>query len=71
MYPYNAIASGLARRGYTTKRLSGTFRQRRFKHDTERTEVLSALERLGVDPAAAEGRDGYLHAELFVSRPGR
>jgi len=68
MFPYHEIQAMLASRGWSTEKLPGTFRQRRFKHDRERAEVLSALEVLGLDPGRVEAQDDYLHAELFVSR---
>lgn len=68
MFPYDAIRRQLGARGYVTEKRPGTFRQRRFKNGAERTQVLSRLAQLGLNPNEAEAKDGYLHAELFVSR---
>ena len=67
MFPYAGIQRLLDRYGYTTERVPGVFRQRRFKNDNERKDVFRALHGLGLNPDDAE-RDGYLHAELFISR---
>lgn len=67
MFRYDAIARALASNGLRTDKSQGTFRQRRFRHDRERSEVLSTLEQMGLEPQALEASDGYLHAELFVS----
>lgn len=69
MFPVARIASALRRHGYAVFKLHGeTFRQRRFASREERTEVLSRLRALGIDPTARES-DGWLHAEFFLARP--
>ncbi len=69
MFSYDAIASRLASQGLVTRKMAGTFRQRRFHGSDERRKVLQSLERRGIDPSEHEAQDDYLHAELFLSRP--
>lgn len=69
MFPYEAIAAELARRGLVTERLAGaTFVQRRFRDVDEFTDCLGNLEKLGIDTSGLES-EGRFQAELFVSRP--
>jgi hypothetical protein len=65
---YDRIAEALLRYGLITEKLPRTFRQRRFADDAERQYVLKELARIGIDPIGREA-DGWLHAELFLSRP--
>jgi hypothetical protein len=67
---YDRIAEALRRYGLVTEKLPRTFRQRRFADDVERQYVLKELDRMGIDPHGRES-DGWLHAELFLSRPAR
>lgn len=69
LFPYDAIARALAKRGLVTERLEGAaFAQRRFASDEERDHALATLRRLGRDPAGLES-DGHYYAEFFLSRP--
>jgi hypothetical protein len=69
MFDYEGIAQTLARRDLITERFEGaTFIQRRFCDSDEMEATLDALEARGIDPAGKES-DGFLHADLFVSRP--
>ena len=69
MFPIDEIADSLKARGYSIFRLDGqTFRQRRFAGRDERTEVLTRLETLGIDPTGREA-EGWYHAEFFIALP--
>ena len=68
MYDYEPIARRLARLGYHTRKMPGTFHQRRFASDAERTQVLNTLSARGIDPSGVE-EDGWMHAELYYSTP--
>ena len=69
MFPVDAIAATLARRGYAVFKLGGrTFRQRRFAGRTEFNEVVANLDALGVDPSRLE-TEGWYHAEFYFARP--
>ncbi len=69
MFPIDEIADSLKARGYSIYRLDGqTFRQRRFAGRDERTEVLTRLETLGIDPTGREA-EGWYHAEFFIALP--
>lgn len=69
MFPFDAIAAGLAKRGYVTEKLAGeTFVQRRFASRDEEQQVLDQLRQIGLDPEP-EAASGCLLAELYVSRP--
>jgi hypothetical protein len=69
MFPVEAIAATMAKRGYAVFRLAGrTFRQRRFAGRTEFNEVLANLAQIGIDPTGLEA-DGWYHAEFFFARP--
>lgn len=69
MFPYDGIASELARFGLVTEKLEGvTFVQRRFHSQEEFEATLASLKKLGIDPAGKEA-DGLFHAELYLSRP--
>ncbi|WP_084692282.1 methyltransferase type 12 [Parafrankia elaeagni] len=68
MFPFDAIGESLADRGYETVRLERLFRQRRFASPEEQSLVLDTLSDIGVDPTGTED-SGWLHAELFLSRP--
>jgi hypothetical protein len=63
------LAAVLAPLGLVTERFDGgSFVQRRFETAAERDRALAVLNELGIDPAGKEA-DGWLHAELYVSRP--
>jgi hypothetical protein len=69
MFPYDDIASAMARYGMVTEKLDGvTFVQRRFNSSDEFNSAIDRLENRGIDPRGKEA-DGLLHAELFVTRP--
>lgn len=68
MFAFDSVAEGLAEVGYRTVRHEGVFRQRRFATDDECSQVLDALADVGVDPSGLE-TDGWLYAQLFISRP--
>jgi hypothetical protein len=69
MFPVDAIAEALTRRGYAVFKLAGrTFKQRRFAGRTESKEVLANLGSLGIDPTGLEA-EGWYHAEFFFARP--
>ncbi|MCR6490478.1 class I SAM-dependent methyltransferase [Amycolatopsis sp. OK19-0408] len=70
MFSYEPVADSLAELGYETAQVPGVFRQRRFASEAERTQILDTLDSVGVDPAGVES-DGWLYAQLFVSRPER
>jgi carnitine O-acetyltransferase len=68
MYPFEPIAACLSGLGYTTTRVEQVFRQRRFASPEEQAQVLDTLSGLGLDPSGLEA-DGWLYAQLFISRP--
>ena len=68
MFPFDPVAESLARLGYETVQLDHAFRQRRFVSAEEQSLVLDTLSRVGVDPRGLEA-DGWLYAQLYVSRP--
>jgi carnitine O-acetyltransferase len=68
MYPFDPVARCLARFGYETRRVDGLLRQRRFAAPEEQAQVVDRLTDIGIDPAGRES-DGWLYAELFISRP--
>lgn len=69
MFPYDNIAEILSQHGLETERFEGaTFIQRRFANETEMEVVIEKLHEAGIATAGQEDL-GYLHAELFVSRP--
>ena len=68
MYPFDRIAGCLADHGYTTIRSEQVFRQRRFASPDEQVQVLDTLSGLGLDPSGLEA-DGWLYAQLYISRP--
>lgn len=66
---YQQIARTLRRDGLVTERLEGaTFAQRRFRDEREMTATIQALEAHGMNATSKESQ-GWLHTELFVSRP--
>jgi hypothetical protein len=69
MYSYEPVVECLAERGYETLCVDRLFRQRRFASAEEQSLVLDTLSEMGVDPAGRE-TDGWLYAQLFISRPG-
>jgi hypothetical protein len=69
MFDYGPIELALARAGLKTEKLrSAAFVQRLFRDEEEAAGVLAVLRDRGVDPTGLES-DGFLCAELFVSRP--
>lgn len=69
MYSYEPVVACLAERGYETLCVDRLFRQRRFASAEEQSVVLDTLSEMGVDPAGRE-TDGWLYAQMFISRPG-
>lgn len=70
MYDYAPVVSLLRAHGLVTQKLAGTFRQRRFVDDDERTAAIGGVRRRGLDPVGKEA-DGWYHAEGFLTRPAR
>jgi len=68
MFPFDPIAETLAGFGYRTVAVDRLFEQRRFASRREQDQVLATLAGVGVDPHGLEA-DGWLYAQLFVSRP--
>ena len=69
MFEYDRVAETLSRAGLVTEKLqSAAFIQRRFQDKDEASKVLRILNSRGLDPTGLEA-DGFLFAELFVSRP--
>jgi hypothetical protein len=68
MFPFEPIAESLAGFGYETIHPDGVFKQRRFASAREQALVLDTLSSVGVDPCGLE-EDGWLYAQLYVSRP--
>lgn len=68
MFSYEPVADSLAGLGYETAQVPGVFRQRRFASAEEQAQILDTLDTTGVDPAGLEA-DGWLYAQLYVSRP--
>lgn len=68
MFSYEPIAESLAELGYETVSAGGVFRQRQFTSAEEQAQILDTLSAAGVDPTGLES-DGWLYAQLYVSRP--
>jgi carnitine O-acetyltransferase len=68
MFPFDPIATTLAEFGYRTEVADRMFEQRRFASPQERDQVLATLAGVGVDPSGLEA-EGWLYAQLFISRP--
>ncbi|WP_407553497.1 class I SAM-dependent methyltransferase [Streptomyces sp. Pv4-95] len=68
MFPFDPVEDTLSRLGYHTTRVEGVFRQRRFASPEEQAQVLETMAAAGVDPHGLEA-DGWLHAQLYLSRP--
>jgi hypothetical protein len=69
MFPFDDIATTLARYGLVTELYEGaTFVQRRFAHREEMEATIRAVEGRGLDSYGRE-TEGLYHAELFISRP--
>ncbi|MEX5635222.1 class I SAM-dependent methyltransferase [Parafrankia sp. FMc2] len=68
MFPFDAIGASLRERGYETVTLDRKFRQRRFASAQEQQLVLDSLTTGGIDPHGLES-DGWMYAQLYVSRP--
>nr|WP_246461947.1 class I SAM-dependent methyltransferase [Nocardia transvalensis] len=68
MFDFEPIAKQLAELGYRIDRVPGTFRQRRFASEAERTQVLNTLSANGIDATGLEA-DGWLHAQLYLCLP--
>jgi SAM-dependent methyltransferase len=70
MFPFEPVEESLAEAGYKTVRHEGVFKQRRFATPEEHTQVLDTLSSVGVDPRGLE-TDGWLYAQLYISRPNQ
>jgi SAM-dependent methyltransferase len=68
MFSYDPVAESLAELGYETAAIDGVYRQRRFASDEEQAQILATLDDVGVDPEGLEA-EGWLYAQLYVSRP--
>jgi carnitine O-acetyltransferase len=68
MYPFDPIDQCLVEYGYETLQIGPPVRQRRFVSKEEQSQVLDTLSGIGQDPCGLEA-DGWLYAQLFVSRP--
>ncbi len=68
MFPFEPVAESLAGLGYETVHIEHVFKQRRFASPQEQSLVLDTLWAVGVDPRGLEA-DGWLYAQLHVSRP--
>jgi SAM-dependent methyltransferase len=68
MYPFAPIEACLAERGYVTTTVDRLFKQRLFASPEEQSQVLDTLCDVGVDPSGLES-DGWLYAQLYLSRP--
>ncbi|KAM0341678.1 hypothetical protein ACHAPU_009924 [Fusarium lateritium] len=69
MVPYDNIAATLREHGLVTEKLPGVvLRQRRFASTQEQSDVVAKIEARGFDPTGFECQ-GYLCAEVFLSRP--
>lgn len=68
MFPFDPAAAALDTMGYDTVQIDRPFKQRRFATREEQSLVLDTLSTVGVDPADLEA-DGWLYAQLYVSRP--
>jgi SAM-dependent methyltransferase len=68
MFSYDPVAESLAELGYETAAIDGVYRQRRFASAEEQAQILATLEGAGVDAEGLEA-EGWLYAQLYVSRP--
>jgi SAM-dependent methyltransferase len=68
MFSYEPVAASLAELGYETAGIDGVFRQRRFASAEEQAQILGTLDGAGVDAQGLES-EGWLYAQLYVSRP--
>lgn len=68
MFPFDPVERALAELGYSTARVDGVFRQRRFASEQEQARMLETMRQAGVDPEGLEA-EGWLYAQLYVSRP--
>ncbi|MGI5399500.1 class I SAM-dependent methyltransferase [Streptomyces sp. CA-135486] len=68
MFPFDPVERALDELGYRTVRVDGVFKQRRFASPEEQTLVLDTMSANGVDAGGLEA-EGWLYAELYLSRP--
>jgi SAM-dependent methyltransferase len=68
MFPFDPVERALAELGYRTARVEGVFKQRRFASEQEQAQMLETMRQAGVDPEGMEA-EGWLYAQLYVSRP--
>ena len=67
-YQFDPVVETLAGLGYDTQHVDRVFKYRRFTCPAEQTQALDTLAAAKVDPRGLE-TDGWLFADLFVSRP--
>ncbi|MFC9124385.1 class I SAM-dependent methyltransferase [Streptomyces sp. NPDC057067] len=70
MFPFDPVEAALDELGYRTVRVDEVFKQRRFAGPEEQRGVLDSLAAAGVDARGLE-EDGWLYAQLHLSRPHR
>jgi hypothetical protein len=68
MYPFEPIEQCLFELGYATTKVERLFKQRLFVSPEEQSQVMDTLSDIGVDPDGLES-DGWLYAQLYLSRP--
>ncbi len=68
MFPFEPVEAALDELGYRTVRVDEVFKQRRFAGPQEQRGVLDSLAAAGVDACGLE-EDGWLYAQLYLSRP--
>ncbi|GGO79822.1 class I SAM-dependent methyltransferase [Wenjunlia tyrosinilytica] len=68
MFPFDSVERALTGLGYRTIRVEEVFKQRRFASPEEQQLVLDRMSAAGVDSRGLEA-EGWLHAQLYLSRP--
>lgn len=68
MFPFDPVENALAELGYRTVRVDEVFKQRRFAGPEEQRGVLDSMAAAEVDASGLED-DGWLYAQLYLSRP--
>ncbi|MFE5245273.1 MULTISPECIES: class I SAM-dependent methyltransferase [unclassified Streptomyces] len=68
MFPFGPVEDALAGLGYRTVRVDEVFKQRRFADPREQRLVLDSMAEADVDASGLE-EDGWLYAQLYLSRP--
>lgn len=65
---YEDVAMTLKAHGMETMKLPGVLRQRRFASDKEKNDAVAQVKARGLESAGFED-EGYLCAEVYISRP--